>query len=97
MRRVADQWKAANPEESFEIVKRRLFTAPDGEALARISATANAVVKFYRQHHSEFPSEVTENAYLDRIRATRESLQQNAAPVLALESLLITVASGRTP
>ena len=70
VRRVADQWKAANPEESFEIVKRRLFTAPDGEALARISATANAVVKFYRQHHSEFPSEVTENAYIDRIRAT---------------------------
>ena len=27
-------------------------------------------MKFYRQHHSEFPSEVTENAYIDRIRAT---------------------------
>lgn len=70
VRRVADQWKAANPEESFEIVKRRLFTTPDGQALAQISATANAVVKFYRQHHAEFPNEVTENDYLDRIRAT---------------------------
>jgi len=68
--RVADQWKAANPEESFEIVKRRLFTAPDGEALAQINATANAVVKFYRQHHAEFPSEVADNAYIDRIRST---------------------------
>lgn len=34
---------------------------------------------------------------LDRISATRENLEQNAAPALALESLLITVASGRTP
>ncbi|MFV0375108.1 DNA polymerase III subunit delta' [Microbacterium sp.] len=34
---------------------------------------------------------------LDRISATRENLEQNAAPTLALESLLITVASGRTP
>jgi predicted AAA+ superfamily ATPase len=30
VRRVADQWKAANAEESFEIVRRRLFTTPDG-------------------------------------------------------------------
>ena len=70
VRRVADQWKAANPEESFEIVKRRLFTAPDGQALAQINATATEVVKFYRQHHAEFPNEATDNAYIDRIRST---------------------------
>ena len=34
---------------------------------------------------------------LDRIAATRTNLQGNAAPLLALESMLITVASGRTP
>ncbi|WP_431803234.1 DNA polymerase III subunit delta' [Microbacterium sp. bgisy203] len=34
---------------------------------------------------------------LDRISATRTNLEGNAAPALALESLLITVASGRTP
>jgi DNA polymerase-3 subunit delta' len=34
---------------------------------------------------------------LDRITETRRNLEQNAAPALALESLLITVASGRTP
>ncbi|NKZ77519.1 DUF499 domain-containing protein [Rhodococcus hoagii] len=70
VRRVADQWKAANPEESFEIVRRRLFTAPDGQALAQIGATAQAMVKFYRDHHGEFPNEAVDNAYLDRIRAT---------------------------
>jgi predicted AAA+ superfamily ATPase len=70
VRRVAEQWKAANAEESFEIVRRRLFTAPDGQALAQINATATAMVKCYRQHHAEFPNEATDNAYLDRIRAT---------------------------
>ncbi|CAN7369763.1 DNA polymerase III subunit delta' [Microbacterium sp. LjRoot45] len=34
---------------------------------------------------------------LDQISVTRTNLEGNAAPALALESLLITVASGRTP
>ena len=34
---------------------------------------------------------------LDRIAETRRNLEQNAAPTLALESMLVTVASGRTP
>lgn len=34
---------------------------------------------------------------LDQLQATRRNLEQNAAPTLALESLLVTVASGRTP
>ena len=34
---------------------------------------------------------------LDRIAETRRNLEQNVAPTLALESMLVTVASGRTP
>ena len=34
---------------------------------------------------------------LDAIRTTRAAVEQNAAPLLALESLLITVGTGRTP
>ena len=34
---------------------------------------------------------------LDQISATRTNLQGNAAAALALESMLVTVASGRTP
>ncbi|MBN8206745.1 DNA polymerase III subunit delta' [Microbacterium esteraromaticum] len=34
---------------------------------------------------------------LDAIAETRESLERNVAPLLALESLFVTVASGRTP
>lgn len=36
-------------------------------------------------------------AVLDRIAETRRNLEQNVAPALALESMLITVSSGRTP
>ena len=34
---------------------------------------------------------------LDHLAETREALERNVAPTLALESLLVTVASGRTP
>jgi DNA polymerase-3 subunit delta' len=34
---------------------------------------------------------------VDRIAATRENVELNAAPTLALESMLVTVASGRIP
>jgi DNA polymerase-3 subunit delta' len=34
---------------------------------------------------------------LDQIADTRRNLEQNVAPTLALESMLVTVASGRTP
>ncbi|MDE0546002.1 DNA polymerase III subunit delta' [Microbacterium sp. C7(2022)] len=34
---------------------------------------------------------------VDRIGETRANIEQNAAPLLALESMLITVANGRTP
>lgn len=36
-------------------------------------------------------------AVVDRIGETRENVELNAAPTLALESMLVTVASGRTP
>ena len=34
---------------------------------------------------------------VDRIAETRRNLEQNAAPTLAIESMLVTVASGRIP
>ncbi|NLG46720.1 MULTISPECIES: Swt1 family HEPN domain-containing protein [Mycobacteriales] len=66
--RVADQWRAADAEESFHIVRRRLFETPDGQALAKINATADAMVAYYRDHSTEFPREVRENTYKDRIK-----------------------------
>ncbi len=68
VRRVADQWRPATSEESFEIVRRRLFVEPDAAALSDISAVARQYVQFYAKHKSEFPSDCSEVAYEDRIK-----------------------------
>ncbi|GAA1938823.1 DNA polymerase III subunit delta' [Microbacterium aoyamense] len=49
-----------------------------------------------RQVASAWPVERT-LVVVDRIAETRRNLEQNVAPTLALESMLVTVASGRTP
>jgi predicted AAA+ superfamily ATPase len=69
VRRVADQWRPANSEESFEIVRRRLFQEPTAEALADIAAVARQFSQFYARHTGEFPREVIDPAYEQRIRA----------------------------
>lgn len=66
--RTADHWLPANPQESFEIVRRRIFAAPDGETLAKVSSIAKTLVEYYRKHRTEFPSQTTEPAYVDRIK-----------------------------
>src|SRR5699024_1878376 len=55
-------------EEAFEIVRRRLFETPDAQALAQIGATARAMVEFYRKNSADFPREVREKDYEERIR-----------------------------
>lgn len=69
VRRVADQWRPASAQESFEIVRRRLFVEPNAAALSDISAVARQFVTFYTQHIGEFPRECSEIAYEARIRA----------------------------
>jgi predicted AAA+ superfamily ATPase len=66
--RTADQWQPANAQESFEIVRRRIFATPDADAMSKISAIAKSVVEFYRKNATDFPSEVRDNAYIDRIK-----------------------------
>ena len=66
--RTADHWLPANSQESFEIVRRRIFVAPDGETLAKISSIAKSLVEYYRRHNTEFPSHAIEPAYIDRIK-----------------------------
>ena len=68
VRRVAYPWEPATPDESFEIVRRRLFREPDNAAAASINATARRFVEFYRQQTGEFPSGVGEREYENRIR-----------------------------
>jgi len=69
VRRVADQWRPASSQESFEIVRRRLFVEPDATALADIAAVARQFVQFYAKHSGEFPRECSQIAYETRIKS----------------------------
>ena len=70
VRRVADQWRPASPDESYHIVRQRLFQPADAEALASISATAESFGNLYMKHSGEFPSESRKPEYRDRIKQT---------------------------
>ncbi|MCB0868715.1 MAG: ATP-binding protein, partial [Solirubrobacterales bacterium] len=67
VRRVADQWRPASPDEAYHIVRQRLFQPADAEALASISATAESFAELYMKHSGEFPSESRKPEYRDRI------------------------------
>jgi predicted AAA+ superfamily ATPase len=70
VRRVADQWRPASSDEAYHIVKQRLFKQPDAAGLAAIGATAKAYVEMYRKYTDDFPREVRDAAYEDRIKRT---------------------------
>ena len=70
VRRVADQWRPASADESYHIVRQRLFVTPDAGALATISATAKKFGELYRKHSDEFPREAREIDYEERIKRT---------------------------
>ena len=69
VRRVADQWRPASSQESFEIVRRRLFVEPTATAAAEISAVARQFTQFYARHTGEFPREASDPDYEARIKA----------------------------
>jgi len=69
IRRVAYQWSPATRDESYEIVRRRLFVEPDAKALATIATAARRFTDYYRHHPKEFPTGVGESDYESRIRA----------------------------
>lgn len=69
IRRVADQWRPSTKDESFEIVRRRLFKDPDAQASARIAAVARSFIKMYQKDAPSYPREVTTGSeYEERIR-----------------------------
>lgn len=70
VQRLDSPWRPATSEESFNIVRRRLFEPfVDGEAYRARNATAKGFVDFYRRDQgAEFPSECRDPAYEDRIK-----------------------------
>ncbi len=67
--RVESSWRPATAEESFEIVRRRLFQPVDTAHLADRDATARVLGDLYRTQASEFPVECRDKAYVDKIKA----------------------------
>jgi predicted AAA+ superfamily ATPase len=66
--RMESSWRPATAEESFEIVRRRLFQPIDVDRLPDRDATARGLGDFYRSQASEFPVECREAAYVERIK-----------------------------
>ena len=66
--RVEAVWKPAGAEESFEIVKRRLFEDLEDKQ-EEIKNACEALHNYYRKrnHKDRFPQEVSRNSYLERL------------------------------
>lgn len=68
--RVAAPWRPATAEESFEIVRRRLFQPFQGaEQFKARDVVARGFSELYRSQQQEFPAECREAEYEQRLRA----------------------------
>ncbi len=65
-----ESWRSASAEESFEIVRRRLFQPiVDPSNFTTRDNVARAFCDLYRASHQEFPPECAEGDYEKRIKA----------------------------
>jgi hypothetical protein len=68
--RVESPWRPASAEESFEIVRRRLFQPTTDPALfVQRDAVIKSFMEMYRNQSAEFPSECKESDYERRMKA----------------------------
>ena len=65
--RVQAIWKPVSTEESFEIVRRRLFTEIQDRSAA--DAVCRAFADLYVKYANDLPNETQEGRYYDRLRA----------------------------
>ena len=67
--RVESPWRPASAEESFEIVRRRLFQpSADPNLFVQRDAVVRAFSEMYRNQGQEFPTECKEGDYERRMR-----------------------------
>ena len=67
--RMEATWRTASTEESFEIVRRRLFKDLGTEQARQRDAAVKAFAELYRTQSSEFPFECREADYERRMKA----------------------------
>jgi predicted AAA+ superfamily ATPase len=71
LQRVATEWRPANPNEGFEIVRRRLFEPiPNDQAGAHRDAVVRSFKEMYALNKNEFPAETREADYGDKLTAS---------------------------
>ena len=66
--RTGSPWLAANGDETYEIVRRRLFQQLDAEGERARDETVKAFHELYRKNPSEFPSFAKEARYGELLR-----------------------------
>jgi predicted AAA+ superfamily ATPase len=67
VRRKSAQWKPAEDDESFEIVRRRLFEPMTADNARVRDGVIRAFCDYYREKKTDFPSEVVEAEYRRRM------------------------------
>jgi predicted AAA+ superfamily ATPase len=67
--RMESSWRPASAEESFEIVRRRLFQPVEASVLPARDATCLAFGEYYRGNAAEFPVECRNPSYVERMKA----------------------------
>ena len=65
--RLAAQWQPAGPDESFEIVRRRLFDPMTADQARKRDGVVRAFSEMYRRQPGDFPSEAAEPGYRRRM------------------------------
>ncbi len=68
--RTQANWRTATAEESFEIVRRRLFKDVSPDAARQRDAVVRAFAKLYQSRSADFPPECREGDYQRRMQAT---------------------------
>lgn len=64
--RVESVWKPVAQNESFEIVRRRLFDTTGVES--EVEEVCRAFAEYYRSHKEKLPADVQESRYYDKMR-----------------------------
>lgn len=67
VRRKSAQWKPAEDDESFEIVRRRLFEPMNADNARVRDGVIRAFCDLYRERSADFPSETSEADYRRRM------------------------------
>lgn len=66
--RVASHWRPASTDESFEIVRRRLFEDMPADHIKQRDTVVDSFISHYKENATDFPRHVTEGVYKDRMK-----------------------------